>query len=266
MAAEDFGLHFREGGGAAHEAVGDAVDGFRQAQGEAGADEFRVAGVGDLLGVVVENGFQIPFERLLLKLAAGEALDGFLHGAEFVEAFADAGEAVFHRLPGALGELRFVGEHGADGDELVGENGGIRPCDFPQRGDEGGSVGVEMDGAPPVPARGFIEPMAFQQFFQKQPRLLAGRACGLAAVLLIELEVRVALQRIGDEQDDFLARDSIGPVGGLRLQRVESIDVEGRVASRQDTEKPGSAGLAEKGGGEMLGGHAGRWRRIKSGT
>jgi len=56
-----------------------------------------------LLAVVIEHHGQVAAQGFLLQLAAGEALHGLLHRAQFVETLAHVGQTVFHDLPRAGG-------------------------------------------------------------------------------------------------------------------------------------------------------------------
>ncbi len=264
VSAQHFGLHGGKCAGVVGEALVDAGDGLGKAQRQAGADERGVARGGDLLAVFVEHVGEVATQGFLLHLEAGEALDGFLHGAQFVESFAGVGEAGFDGFPRALAEFAFVGEHGADAGEFVGEDGGVGPGDFPQRCEHDAAVGVEVDVAAPIAAGRFIEPSAFEQVLEDGAGLGAGvlfPGGGIGAVEIgVPIEIRVGLEGFDDDGHGFLAGDAVGAVGRFVVEAVEHIDIERGVFSGQHAEESRATGFAEQGGGQVLGGHAQGWQ------
>lgn len=179
-----------------------------------------------------------------------------MHRAEFVDSFAGVGEAGLDGFPRVLAEFHFVGEHGADAGELVGEDGGIGPGDFAQGGEHDAAVGVEVDVAPPIAARWFVEPAALEQVFEDGAYLGAGivfSGGGIGAFEFgIPIEIRVGFQCFDDDGDGLFAGDAIGTIGRLVVEAVEHIDIKGSVFSREHTEESRTTGFTEEGGGKVF--------------
>jgi len=116
-----------------------------------------------------------------------------------------------------------------------------------------------MDFSPPIAARGFVEPPAFEEILQQEAPAfpdVRGLLCRIGTFRVgIEFEAGVAFECFDDQDDSFLAGHAVGPIGGFPFEGVEHIDVERGIATGEHAEKPQSAGLAEECGGEVFGRH-----------